>query len=1156
MNTINIDLFSLDWIRTDKKIKLSMVHPEADAFQKICGSILSDPVYKTSSGLVLNLISFPTEGPDGAIDHYAFTEKRGTTIVECKKNNSLKNSLEEIKKLENKLLQNLYRKNAMNSIYSPWFNKKLERYIFCTSSTPCSAFEYEQLDKAIRQMIQHIGSISTELFHLKSIDIKVYSWQQLKEWIERSAFLMYQWVQPNLEGIEYISNESEHIKGYRSYLSSSKIPYISRDNYMQTRNEKDLPSEKKYLDELIGNSEKNYKGIIIYGEGGIGKTRLMRELSLMAQNDGWQSYKINALVNFKELIAFLRPGGKYILLFDYIEELPEFHDWAENLTQKDRAYEVRIIANCRSSYISNVRILSSSQFAKMDISNSSETSQCYYRDVVNEIIKDIPALKNVNNKIFQYRPSFAVFVRYLYDRDKRDTFDLKKDEDFRAWIIRRLELSFSKLGEIQPTKELLTMLFSCLPNQDKGKEFLENNYTGELNVLIGDGWFEYRKQFIYQGQSQLAVIHDTLSDEVLCEYLERNKNIIEVVVRKFFNFAAQNRLIYGCTRAFERIIDSPLLSNIDFVSIFSKIIINYPEQMKESYYDLVKTSLISERDMISMYLKHKIFFMPFIQSSDFAGPLSFLLNDFSKKEVNAQINLEISEIYSLWYLQNEKSILLNRHVSKIISTSIKFFGPNPREQKHLVDYLHDATLQSEDSYVIAAWLKVKGDKSIVSDYMLSWLVKYDTFFDATYVLEAWLEAGGNKMIIKDHIINWLKLHKNLPRTGFIIRAWLKAEGDKNMVTHFLSDWLKKYDNVLDTMYTIEAWLKAKGDQKLVKDHIINLLENHKVELRAGLIISVWLETTGDKTIVEKYIINWLKQYDNSLEASFVFRTWLESEGNTTIVEPHVINWLKQHATSIDASFVIRTWLEANGNQSIVNDHLSNWLNHHDDKFNADFVMRVWLEVGGNKEFIKQHLINWLKRYNDSLDAKFVISAWLKAQGDKTVVERHVINWLKQYNDFLDAKFVISAWLKAQGDKTVVEGHVINWLKKYSNEPSASFVIEAWLESNGELNIVEQSITTWLEMHAYFTKASHIFQPWLKLGGSPKIIEKGFAIWLEKNELNLNSFYTIGLWLKKGGELKIVRFYVGEYIEKFSQDLKATHLLNTWMDAGGEIPIRW
>src|SRR5688572_23462070 len=104
-----IDEFNLDWIRNDQKVNLTKDHPEADAFQKICGDILNDVAFKSVLGHYFNLISFPLRGKDGAIDHYAFCETNGTLIVECKKNNTVKNCLLEINELQSKLLKNLSR---------------------------------------------------------------------------------------------------------------------------------------------------------------------------------------------------------------------------------------------------------------------------------------------------------------------------------------------------------------------------------------------------------------------------------------------------------------------------------------------------------------------------------------------------------------------------------------------------------------------------------------------------------------------------------------------------------------------------------------------------------------------------------------------------------------------------------------------------------------------------------------------------------------------------------------------------------------------------------------------------------------------------------------------------------------------------------------
>src|SRR5262249_10544310 len=146
-------------------------YPAPDAFQQLCGSIL---------GLEMELISFPTEGRDGAIDHYAYADGIGTTIIECKKNNSVNNCLEEIRKLKDKLFTNLSTQYAPHGLYSPWFNTQLKQYVFCTSCRAANAWEYEQIIQAVSSMLQHLATIGHALAHLKEVRIKVYAWQQLK----------------------------------------------------------------------------------------------------------------------------------------------------------------------------------------------------------------------------------------------------------------------------------------------------------------------------------------------------------------------------------------------------------------------------------------------------------------------------------------------------------------------------------------------------------------------------------------------------------------------------------------------------------------------------------------------------------------------------------------------------------------------------------------------------------------------------------------------------------------------------------------------------------------------------------------------------------------------------------------------------------------
>jgi len=72
---------------------------------------------------------------------------------------------------------------------------------------------------------------------------------------------------------------------------------------------------------LLGSKESN--GLVIHGQGGIGKTRLMLELGkrLARKNDYVVLQVSTTFKLFNQLVEYIeiRPDKNYVLLFDYIE---------------------------------------------------------------------------------------------------------------------------------------------------------------------------------------------------------------------------------------------------------------------------------------------------------------------------------------------------------------------------------------------------------------------------------------------------------------------------------------------------------------------------------------------------------------------------------------------------------------------------------------------------------------------------------------------------------------------------------------------------------------------------------------------------------------------------------------------------------------------
>jgi hypothetical protein len=786
----SLDEFSLTWIRADRKANLSSDYPEADAFQKICGSILDDTVYKESAGLNFNLISFPLLGKDGGIDHYSFLGKDGNAIVECKKNKSVKNCFSEINELRNKLFKNLSKENAVNSIYSPWFNKDLKYYIFCTSCKVSNASEYEKIVYEVNRAIKSLEIISG-LSHLKFVEIKVYCWPHLQAWLEKSPFLMFQWVEPGVEGIEYFSAENFPREGFQSYLSSIKIPYSSRDDFMRSHPEvDDLPSERKYMDALI-ESDGNIRGIIIHGQGGIGKTRLMCELALMAIPKGWVSYLVRTLDAFKHLNTVLRPGGKYIIMIDYVEEFDRFHDVIKRYLQEKRLFEFKFIVNCRSSYFNFNEVYLAAEFIPMDISDSKQSTRHYYIDLINKIIENIPALKDLNNGIFEQRPSFAVFVRYLYETNKQHYYKPNKDLKFQRWLTSRLELSFSDSKDKKYDKELVAKIFCCLPAYGRGLNFLEKNFTKEINILISDGWLEKRN--IDGNQYQLTTIHDSIADELLIENLKQYSHTLNSVIQNYFSFAAKNNLINGCLRAFERISNDPIVSDFNFIAILIELIGNYPEELQWAYFDLAQTSLISHESRV--YFLYNRYFHRFRAELEFGRSLSFLLTGLIGKEMNGGVRQKVDELYDKWFRLNRNEIFSWEFCANIMFASIRFFGRCTKVQQMLEDYLKKSKLQENTFWVYSIWLSVKGERSVIVSSFEKWLALHGSIREAYIAIGAWLENGGERSVVASSFEKWLVLHGEIKEADMVIGSWLKAGGEKSVVALSVQKWMALHGEI-------------------------------------------------------------------------------------------------------------------------------------------------------------------------------------------------------------------------------------------------------------------------------------------------------------------------------------------------------------------------
>jgi len=121
------------------------------------------------------------------------------------------------------------------------------------------------------------------------------------------------------EKIQILDNETYPLNEEEQYLISERLPYESRNYFKvssETKNQNFKTVREHWKDIQV---TQDRVGLLIYGEVGVGKTRLMYEIGRLAKDDGWiVFYKIDDLEDINRLK--LKSNQSYLLLFESVEE--------------------------------------------------------------------------------------------------------------------------------------------------------------------------------------------------------------------------------------------------------------------------------------------------------------------------------------------------------------------------------------------------------------------------------------------------------------------------------------------------------------------------------------------------------------------------------------------------------------------------------------------------------------------------------------------------------------------------------------------------------------------------------------------------------------------------------------------------------------------
>ena len=352
------------------------------------------------------------------------------------------------------------------------------------------------------------NTVTSGLEYLVGIELVFLYWEELKRVIENDIYLYHKWIGREPQYVRVLSEEDKQ-KGaegianeFRDYLQDRFLPYFSRNSFkpkLSKTEQQDFYTESKFINLL---KTSNCNGIILYGQGGSGKTRLMYELGYRMMAERYSVIDVNK--NFNDVNVFndfLGQKGMYILLFDYVEEQRSFFkivEWIYN----NKIRNVRFIANCRKSYLGDVEHTSRYKTILIDVGIKRVAEKKYKDAIVYHIIKGISdeTLRGKlieNSDILSFlldRPSFAVFIKYLYQKNPSSSFDLKNENDFNNWVLVRLKLTLEYSGlnnkEFVRDKNYIFKVFSSLRAYYESAEKLKKDYLSDISALIDDGWID------------------------------------------------------------------------------------------------------------------------------------------------------------------------------------------------------------------------------------------------------------------------------------------------------------------------------------------------------------------------------------------------------------------------------------------------------------------------------------------------------------------------------------------------------------------------------------------------------------------------------------------------------------------------------------------
>jgi hypothetical protein len=647
------------------------------------------------------------------------------------------------------------------------------------------------------------------LAHLAGVSVEVKDWSDLCSLLQRQPHLVFRWF-PGTRPSGLVSlDEGTPVGTFRSYLDCGRLPYYSREEHIQRHPASEgiaILSEVDLLDALETGSQ---SGLIVYGQGGVGKTRLAMELGRLALARNWTVLRVEGRLRpgaLDRLAERLSPKTPVLLLVDYIEMQGDFAELVEDIESLNGTcdFRIRYVASCRSAYYPAVRTTGRHRPVDLSPPPGDPTLNWFesYRKAAVEHILNHCGVSVTRQHLAACRqtPILAVFMAYLHETGRgEDLRELLGEEDFGRWVAKRVQLSFQRNVHRE-----LALLITLFPMSDAAaRQVLGDPQRPLFDRLAADGWIEKAPSPEEGLPDDWVTAHDVLADQVVLSYVQGIAATAAHFVEEVLQFAVEIGCLGSALFAFQRLADRPPFNALGWFNLIKENIARHTERWRTERDAVIRTSLMTAAEHIALLDEQAQFWEGAETEVQFQNTLGWLARCLVE---NGELSLDPlqRETLSTWIAKAAS------HVGEsnfILTWGLRFAPDTVRE--YSLKWIRDRPAVFQTHYLMVAWMESGQAPDEIRHPVEQWCSRFAGEFHLSFVACAWLNAGGDRALVETPIRAWLGQHATDAEADFVYKAWLDAGGDFAAICEGAIAWLHAHRHDPQAVYLTKYIAKQR-----------------------------------------------------------------------------------------------------------------------------------------------------------------------------------------------------------------------------------------------------------------------------------------------------------------------------------------------------------